>query len=313
MNALKTRTTGYEVSLGGTPIKNAEGFGWDVLVNWSTYKQVYEKLPPGQDIYNTFFKVGDRTDKFYGTAFVRNPQGQIINSSPDKKGKGGGEPLVNPTPQYLGHLNADYTWSINNNFHYKNVSLGFQFDGSVGGVTTDYVHNKTVRGGSNALTAEGALGAARYQDWLNFGKAGYSGTYVGQGVQISNGVAPVYNSNTGAVMNYGALQYAPNNTKAFVQEYASEYYNVTEANLMSKTYAKLREVTISYSFPKKWLQKTFISNASASIYGRNLLYFYKDPEFKDVDLDQYANSNLALTGLQSPSVRSYGVNLKLSF
>ena len=313
LNALKTRTTGYEVSLGGTPIKNAEGFGWDVLVNWSTYKQVYEKLPPGQDIYNTFFKVGDRTDKFYGTAFVRNPQGQIINSSPDKKGKGGGEPLVNPTPQYLGHLNADYTWSINNNFHYKNVSLGFQFDGSVGGVTTDYVHNKTVRGGSNALTAEGALGAARYQDWLNFGKAGYSGTYVGQGVQISNGVAPVYNSNTGAVMNYGALQYAPNNTKAFVQEYASEYYNVTEANLMSKTYAKLREVTISYSFPKKWLQKTFISNASASIYGRNLLYFYKDPEFKDVDLDQYANSNLALTGLQSPSVRSYGVNLKLSF
>ena len=306
LNALKTKKTGYEVTINATPIKNLGGFGWDLLVNWSTYKDVYEQLPAGQDVYNTFFKQGDRIDKFYGTAFVRNPQGQIINGS-------NGEPLVNPVPQYLGHLNADYTWSIYNNVHYKNISLGFQFDGSVGGVTTDYVHNKTVRGGSNALTAEGALGAARYQDWLNFGKAGYTGSYVGQGVQISNGVAPNYNSQTGAVLNYSQLQYAPNGTKAFVQEYASEYYNTSEANLMSKTYAKLREVTINYSFPKKWLARTFISTASASIYGRNLLYFYKNPEFKDVDLDQYSNSNIALTGLQSPSVRSYGLNIKLSF
>ena len=306
INALKTRKTGYELSLSGTPIKNLNGFGWDVLVNWSTFNDKYEKLPPGEDSYNTFFKQGDRIDKFYGTAFVRTPQGQIINGA-------NGEPLVNPVPQYLGHLNADYSWSIDNTFHYKQWSLGFQFDGSVGGVTDDYVFNKTMRGGSNALTAEGALGAARYQDWVNYGKPGYTGSYVGPGVQISNGVAPNYNSSTGAVLNYGALQYAPNTTKAFVQEYVSEYYNADEAYLMSKTYAKLREATIGYSFPKKWLQKTFINNASASIYGRNLLYFYKDPRFKDVDLDQYANSATSLTGLQSPSVRSYGINIKLSF
>ena len=82
---------------------------------------------------------------------------------------------------------------------------------------------------------------------------------------------------------------------------------------MSKTYVKLREVTIDYTLPKTWLQKTFITKASVSIYGRNLLYFYKDAKFKDVDLDQYSNSNTSLTGLQSPSVRSYGVNIKLSF
>ncbi|MGZ3872369.1 MAG: carboxypeptidase-like regulatory domain-containing protein [Mucilaginibacter sp.] len=317
LNALKTRKTGYEISLQGTPIKDAGGFGWDVLVNWSTYKDVYDELPPGQDTYNTYFKKGDRTDNFYGTKFVRTTSGQLVLSSPKVNSDGsvskGGEPVVNPVPQYLGHLNADYTWSIYNNVHYKNVSVGFQFDGSVGGVTTDYVHNKTVRGGSNAITAEGALGAARYQDWLNFGKAGYSGSYVGQGVIVSNNVAPNYDSKTGAILNYDKLQFTPNTQTAFVQEYASEYYNVTEANLMSKTYAKLREVTINYSFPKKWLQKTFISKASASIYGRNLLYFYKNPEFKDVDLDQYANTATSLTGLQSPSVRSYGVNLKLSF
>ena len=307
LNALKTKKTGFEISLSGTPVKAVDnGFGWDVLVNWSTFKSVYEELPAGQDTYNTFFKQGDRTDKFYGSKFVRTPEGQIINNS-------NGEPLVAPTPQYLGHLNADFSWSISNNFHYKNFGLGFQFDGSVGGVTVDYVHNKTIRGGSNAITAEGALGDARYKDWQNFGKAGYAGSYVGQGVVISNGVAPNYDSKTGAVLNYSALQYGPNTHTAFVQEYASEYYNVDEANLMSKTYAKLREVTLSYTFPKKWLEKSFIQKISASIYGRNLLYFYKDPQFKDVDLDQYANTTTALTGLQSPSVRSYGVNFKLSF
>lgn len=312
LNALKTKKTGYEISLSGTPIKNQGGFTWDVLANWSTYKETYEELPPGESVYNTFFHQGDRVDKFYGSKFVRTPDGQIINGS-------NGEPLVAPTPQYLGHLDPDWTWSFRNNVTYKNWSLGFQFDGSVGGVTDDYVFNKTMRGGANALTAEGAFGAARYNDWVNFPannvkpNAAYTGSYIGQGVQISNGVAPNYDSSTGAVLNYNQLQYAPNKTAAFVQEYASEYYNVNEAYLMSKTYAKLREVTIAYAFPKKWLQKTFINSASASIYGRNLLYFYKDPKFKDVDLDQYANSRNSLTGLQSPSVRSYGINVKLSF
>jgi len=307
LNALKTKKTGYEVSLSGKPVKTQD-FSWDVLVNWSTYKQVFEQLPPGQTSYafnNGYVGVGDRTDLLYGTAFVRTKSGQIINSS-------NGEPLVNPVDQYLGHLGADYTWSIYNKFKYKNVNLGFQFDGSVGGVMVDYMHKKTMVGGANIETAEGALGAARYQDWANFGKPGYAGSYVGPGVVISNGAAPNYDSKTGAILNYGSLQFAQNTQTAFVQEYVSQYYNTDESNLMSKTYAKLREVTLGYDFPKKWMEKTFIQNISASLYGRNLLYFYKDARFKDVDLDQY-NGTSASSVLQSPTVRSYGLNLKLTF
>jgi hypothetical protein len=81
---------------------------------------------------------------------------------------------------------------------------------------------------------------------------------------------------------------------------------------MSKTFSKLREVTLGYDFPKAWLDKSFIRKASLSVYGRNLLYFYKDKRFKDVDLDQY-NTATATTVFQSPTVRSYGVNLNVSF
>ncbi|WP_184548802.1 carboxypeptidase-like regulatory domain-containing protein [Mucilaginibacter sp. FT3.2] len=305
LNALKTKKTGYEGSLEGTPIKNLGGFTWNILVNVSTFKEIYTELPQGQGTYNVFFHAGDRVDKLYGSAFVRTPQGQIINDA-------AGKPLALPVAQYLGNENAKYNWSIANKIRYKNLSMGFQFDGQVGGVIIDYMHNKTMRGGSNIETATGALGAARYQDWKNFGVAGYNGTYVGQGVTVSNGAAINYDSNTGAVLNYSALQYSPNKQTAFVQDYASKYYGVDESNLMSKTFSKLREVTFSYDFPKDWLQKSFIQKISASLYGRNLLYFYKDKRFKDVDLDQY-NGAQASTVLQSPTVRSYGFNLNLSF
>ncbi len=305
LNALKTKKTGYEGSLSGDVFKDPQGFSWNILTNISTYKETYKELPQGQNTYATFFKVGDRTDKLYGTAFVRTPDNSIINDA-------AGKPLINPTAQFLGNEIADYSWSIYNKFQYRNLSLGIQFDGSVGGVIIDYMHNKTMRGGSNAETAEGALGAARYQDWLNFGKTGYNGSYIGEGVVISNGAAINYDSNTGAVLNYGALQYAPNSQVAFVQDYVSKYYKADEANLMSKTFTKLREVTLGYEFSKELLEKTFIRKASVSLYGRNLLYFYKDKRFKDVDLDQY-NYATASTGLQSPTVRSFGFNLNISF
>lgn len=305
LNALKTKKTGYEGSLTGTPIRNAGGFSWDILANISTYKEIYKELPAGQDVYNTFFREGDRTDKLYGTAFVRTQDGKIINDA-------SGKPLINPVAQFLGNENAKFAWSVSNTFHYKNISLGFQFDGSVGGKIIDYMHNKTMRGGSNQETAEGALGAARYQDWLNYGKETYTGSYVGQGVVISNGGSINYNSTTGAVLNYGDLQFTQNTKASFVQGYVSKYYNADEANLMSKTFQKLREVTLGYELPKKFLKESFIKKASVSVYGRNLLYFYKDKRFKDVDLDQY-NYATASTGLQSPTVRSYGFNFNLSF
>lgn len=305
INALKTKKTGYEGSLSGTPVKTSGGFSWDVLMNISTFKEVYKELPPNKTEYQTFFHVNDRTDKLYGTAFVRTPDGQIINDA-------AGKPLINSVAQFLGNENAKFAWSFSNKFQYKNLSLGFQFDGSVGGVIVDYMHNKTMRGGSNIETAEGALGDARYQDWKNYGKDGYNGTYVGPGVVISNGTPINYDSKTGAVLNYGSLQYAPNTQTALVQDYVSKYYNADEANLMSKTFAKLREVTIGYTLPKEFLKAAFIKKASVSLYGRNLLYFYKDKKFKDVDLDQY-NYATASTGLQSPTVRSYGFNLNVSF
>jgi hypothetical protein len=304
LNALKTRKTGYEVSLSGTPITSGN-FNWNVLVNWSTFKDVYLELPPDQTVYKTFYHKGDRVDGFYSGAFAKSPDGQIINDD-------AGKPLYNPVSQFLGYLNGKFQWSVYNQVSWKGLSLGFQFDGNVGGVTSDYMHNKTMRGGRNIETVEGKLGEARLADYQHSGDAGFPGIYVGEGVVVSNGVPINFDSESGEILNYKDLQFAPNTQVTHVQDYVSKYYNIDEANLMSKTFAKLREVTLTYSLPASWLSRSFISKATVSLVGRNLLYFYGDKRFKDVDLDQY---NDAITGtvLQSPTTRRYGVNINVVF
>ncbi len=304
-NALVTQKTGYELSLSGTPVRTRKGLVWDVLVNWATFQDRYKTLPPGQTYYNTFYQKGDRVDKFYTSAFVKTIDGKIVHDN-------GGKPLALPVAQPLGYLNADFTWGIYNKVSWKGLSVGFQFDGSVGGKVVDYNRNKTMRGGRNIETAEGALGDARYKDWQNFGVPGYNGSYVGDGVVVSNGVPINYDSKTGAITNYKDLQFAPNKQVAFVQDYVSKYWNINESNTMSKTYAKLREVTISYDLPKQWIAKAFMSRVTVSLVGRNLIYFYHDKRYKDVDLDQYDYA-LGLTQLQSPTTRRYGFNVNIVF
>ena len=305
INALKTKKTGFEIGLSATPIRTSKGLQWDILANWDTYKEVYEELPSGQDTYQTFFKKGDRVDKLYSSDFWRAPDGQIIN---DSKGK----PIANPVAQYLGNLNGKFRWSLINKIAYKQVTLGFQFDGNVGGVMVDYLHNKTMRGGANIETAEGALGVARDLDDQHAGDPSYVGSYVGEGVVVSNGTAITYDSKTGAITNYDNLQFTPNTAKTQVQDYVSKYYGISKANLMSKTYAKLREITLSYDLPQNWLTGLHVSKFTVSLVGRNLIYFYGDKRFTDVDLDQY-NYGTGSTGLQSPTTRRFGFNIKVVF
>jgi TonB-linked SusC/RagA family outer membrane protein len=305
INALKTRKTGVELSLSGTPVSSRDGLTWDVLANWSTFKDVYYELPEGQDEYRTFFRKGDRIDKLYASAFYKTQDGEIINDA-------AGKPLVKQVPQYLGNLNGDFQWSLYNKFSYRNVSFGFQFDGNVGGVTLDYMFNKTMRGGNNILTATGKLGEARIADDEHAGDPNFAGIYVGEGVVISNGNSINYDSKTGDITNFDELEFTPNTTTTHVQDYVSKYYGVSESNLMSKTYGKLREVTLGYDLPHKWLAKTSVSKVTVTLVARNLLYLYGDKRFKDVDLDQY-NGSSSSTVLQSPTTRRYGFNINVVF
>jgi TonB-linked SusC/RagA family outer membrane protein len=318
-NAKKTDRSGGELSIQGTPVQTAKGFRWDVLLNWSTYREIYTSLPNNLyvDGNGYSFHKGDRVDELTGSKEARTPDGQLVNDA-------SGLPIYLSVAQALGHGDPDWSWGINNKFSYKSFSFSFQFDGMVGGRIQDLVLRKGTEGGRGLVTATGKMGEARMIEAYHFGDPGYNGAYAGgkavlaEGVQIANGGKLAFDE-LGHVTNFKDLTFLTNNTAThWVQDYISSYFNDPEHTMTSKTYAKLREVVATYSLPVKFLgQNSMISKIDFSLVGRNLLYFF-NKAFKDMDVDQYPgrdmndNANREYN-FQTPTTRSYGFNINVVF
>ncbi|MHA4810318.1 SusC/RagA family TonB-linked outer membrane protein [Flavitalea flava] len=332
-NGLTTKRTGAELSLTGNVIQQKD-FRWDVLVNWSTYKEVYSKFPGGvKQISNGTgypYQIGDRVDQLYATVEAQTPDGKVIHNE-------SGLPIYLPKQQKFGHSDPDWAWGINNKFAYKSFTFSFQFDGMFGGTIGDYVKRKLTEGGRGENTVTGVIGQARLYESQHWGDAGYFGSDAdhkhdrgardasgrpilgGDGVQVAGGAKNIgYDPVTGVINNAKSLTFAPNDsTTNWVQDYVSSFYNDAQHTSVKKTYAKLREVVITYTLPSRLFQKSFISKVDISLVGRNLLYFFPS-DFHDIDVDQFPGRNQSNQfqreqSLQTPTTRSYGLNINVVF
>ena len=320
---LTTKRTGGEISLTGTPVQQ-KNFRWDVLVNWATYKEVFAKFAGGaKELGNGTgypYHIGDRVDKLYGDFEALTPDGKVIHDE-------SGFPIYLPKRQYLGHADPDWSWGIYNKFSYKSFSFAFQFDGMVGGRLQDRVLRKLTESGRGANTNSGKIGEARLYESQHWGDPGYAGAVDAtglpilgaDGVQVVGGSSNIqYDPVTGVITNAKELTYTQNKTAThWMQDYVSSFYNDPQHTMVSKTYAKLREVVITYSLPGNLFQKTFISKIEVSLVGRNLLYFFPKA-FHDIDVDQYPgrdqfNNIRREYDLQPPTTRSYGFNVNVVF
>lgn len=298
-NGIKTVRTGWEVVLKGTPIRSSSGFTWNVTFNWGTFSETIDEIYPGVTNLDAFRQVGERLDQIWGTGLLRKNDGTPIIGSDGRT-----IPLTTlngSSRVLLGHYNPDWTYGLTNTFSYKNISLSILLDGRVGGQIEDYVQKQTFRGGRHIETVEGALGAARAQDVLG------EKAYQGAGVNIATGTPEI--NLEGKLINEDELTFTTNTNLTFAQDWVSRYYNTNETNMISRTFHKIREITLTYNLPQSLLQKTFIKRASVSVVGRNLFYFAAK---KDLDIEQYAGSD-AGSGLQTPTQRRYGLNLNFTF
>jgi TonB-linked SusC/RagA family outer membrane protein len=299
---------GWEVVLNARPVTDPRGFSWNFILNYSTYLRKWvNDANPDHWQYN-----GTRIDLLYGDGFVRTPDGKMVIDP------GSGvylrySDLSSPARRIYGHSDPDWQWGFVNNLSYKNFNLRFQFDGIVGGTIADYVRQKTLQGGRHIESAEGALGVARPSDEANIP------AYTGVGVNLT-GNPIVLDPVNGNITNMKDLTEAPNTKKSLVQPFVYNAASIPDLIMISKTYVKLREVALTYKFPDKVLKGSFIQGATVSFVGRNLLYFFPS-KYKDLDVDQYTQntvapgqySNNGYAGLQTPTTRSFGFNLNLSF
>jgi TonB-linked SusC/RagA family outer membrane protein len=119
-----------------------------------------------------------------------------------------------------------------------------------------------------------------------------------------------YITNTTAVIQNG------NGNDGFWTD-QTENMGVSSNYITSGAFWKLRQLSLSYSFPQKMLgNNKAIKNLTISVQGRNLFEWlpasniYTDPEYSDAGS---ASNGIGLTNLQAPPSRYYGGTLSITF
>lgn len=300
LNGRTTQRKGVDFTVDLVPLRSTD-FNWSTIFNFSAYRDYLTSLPPLPDgspqLQDGRTFVGDELYHYWYTEWERSPDGQLVIQS-------NGAPKKTDVRLDQGSTQPDFTASILNNISYKNVSLSFLFDGRFGGITYDAYERDLWRSGSHP----DAIHPEREQSNIAYANGGDARTMLIPGVKIVSGELS-YDPQGNIVSD--TRVFAPNDIKAEYQTWASSYKGAWDNVLIDKTFIKLREITLSYNLPTKWLENSFINNASVSLVGRNLIYWAKDEDtFSDMDTYSLSTGD---AGLQMPAHRTYGFNINLQF
>lgn len=282
LNAGEMSNEGVEALVNIVPLRNQD-FEWKVTWNFAKNNNKVGKVSDEMDSYNLTnapFSVqlwalsGQQYGQLRGTDFVYDDQG---NKVVDANGFYEKSEVKN-----LGSIIPDYNMGIRNTFTYKGVALSALIDIQKGGKFFSTSH---MWGMYSGMLEETAANGVR-----------------------ENGVVA-----DGVMWDEGTKSYVKNTTEVSAYDYYKAYYNgVDSQNVFDADYIKLREVTLSYTFPKKWAGP--FANVTVSAFGRNLATWGLDKKGFDPEMASYGSGNIqGIEGGSLPSTRTYGMNLKLQF
>lgn len=313
INGGSINNKGIEVQVSATPVKSRD-FTWDVTVNYSRNKSKVVSLYDEGNLQSYILgsnrtvdvlaAVGQPYGTLFGTSYTRDATGQIIIGA-------NGTPVVNNTKKYLGKYTPDWLGSINNNFSYKGINLGFLVDARIGGSIYSNTNRTGTYTGVLASTLPGR-GAA------NGGLSYYypANKTTNPAVQVAAGAAApagetVYDD--GMVFKGVKADGTANTAIVPAQSYYKGFTNVDEAFVYSASYIKLREVKLGYTFPSAWVKGLGLQSATVSLVGRNLWIIHKNVPNIDPETAFNTGNAQGLEDLTLPTVRNIGFNVNLKF
>ena len=281
-NIAEVSNKGIELQLNLKMLKSIkDGLNWDITANFTKNKNIIESL--GGEIEQVGIAGFSNLGNF---AIPGRPYGVIVGSSIKRDSNGNyvvgsdGNYVVGPT-QEIGDPNAKWRGTLINEFNYKGFAFAFQFEYQKGGDIY-------------STTAASLLSRGITED-TNFDR---TQSFVLPGVN-ENG-----NVNTTQI---NATNYGFNNTGFFIREQA--VYDAT--NL------RLREVSFSYKFPKKLLDKTPFGSMSISIVGQNMWFkAFNFPKYLNFDPEVMSlgvGNGQGFDYLTGPTVKRVGFNFNLTF
>lgn len=284
---------GIELLVQGTPIKTRD-WQWDLNFNWSLNRSKVVSLPKdlGSEIAINGFSGGTSLYAVKGKPLgvykaqklERDPQGHVVVSAQN------GLPVKDSKYSYCGDMNHKYTLGWGTTLRWKDISFTANMEARVGGKM--YSRTKGV------VYFTGIAKQTAYNDRKPF--------------VVPNSVNKITAAD-------GTVSYVENTTPldySYIQSYWADQYEMDASDLISRGFVKLRDVAVTWNLPKKWLDKTFITGASISLFGRNLLMWTPDSNtFVDPENSSFSGDLASMFGEYgaNPSTRTYGFNIKISF
>ena len=299
LNSGLVRNEGIEISLGGTPVQTKD-FQWNVDFNIAKNENTLVKLNPEIQTYllagNSFYymwyikategqPLGELTTM---ARWKRNEDGKLILRPTTSESWGGGwQPSYDlNNEKRVGNYQPDFTGGFSTDFRYKNFRLAASFDFMIGG---DMVSWTNMWGTGSGTTQE----SAHIND---------------KGVNVREPIAK------GGGVRVDGVNEQGEPVTAYMNAYQYYHYlaNYDLDNwVYSRSYVKMRELSLTYDFSKSLLKKANIglSDASISFVANNPWLIYSACP----NVDPSETGDNWLESGQTASSRSFGFTVKLGF
>jgi len=289
LNIGELANQGVELLIGGYPVRN-DNFSWYSSFNlgYNDSEIVHtddEDTPINVDGSQSRSKtaiishiVGENYGTIYGSSYKRDDNGNIMYDISGSIPK-----AIQGENKILGEGVAPLTMGFSNTLRYKDFSLSFLIDAKFGGSVHSGTNRELMLRGLHKKTLRGRE----------------------TGMEVSG-----IDDATG---NPFTMTVAPENLRTYYGLIAEENAGIAEEFVYSTDFIKFRELALSYSLPRNYLDNMSLSELRLSLIGRNLFYISKDID--NVDPEASLN-NLNSQGIERfgiPATRSIGFSVNVKF
>jgi len=278
VNAGKIVNSGFELTIDAQPIVTSN-FSWRTNINMSRNQNEIVELIAS----NPNYQVGGDDEGF---ASIIKAGGSFLDLYIFKFNRNdAGQIILSPagvptkaaTQVKVGNVNPDLIAGWNHNLTYKNFFASILINGKFGGVAFSKTEAFLDSYGASQRSAD-----ARANATIPINAVSSTGTAV---------------TSIDPVLYYSAI---------------GDRNKIMEPYVFSRTNIRLGQLALGYNL--KVNKASFpIKDASFSLVGRNLLFFYKDAPFDPEQSMSTANGMQSNDVFSMPSTRSIGFNVKLTF
>ncbi|GAA3602633.1 SusC/RagA family TonB-linked outer membrane protein [Flavivirga amylovorans] len=290
--------TGIEIGLTLLPIQT-ENFTWNLFTTFTKNKNEVTELVEGLERIRldgnqiAYAIKGEPFGVFFGSKHLRDEEGNyIIDQST-------GWIFQDPTSDVIGDPTPDFKIGFINTFTYKNLTLRSQIDWRQGGDIQSISIGSLLGRGVTRDTEDRErthIIPGFYGDVNGNYTLDASGNRIPNTTQIDTN--DLYFTGGG-----------PSNTWGI--------NSTDQGTVYDGTVYRLRELSLTYDVPSKWLEKTPFGKASFSAVGNNLWYFAPNvPRYTNYDPEVTSFGSGRVQGIENssaPTSKRYGFKINLTF